>query len=97
MGRLMRRGRGGEGGTGRGGGLRGSFEEGRIGLSGWLVRWSSLPQWETWEKTWRFPLMRGRGGGGRGNEREDQLYQEETREGAPLEEEEAMILRGCLY
>ena len=41
--------------------------------------------------------MRGRGGGGRGNEREDQLYQVETREGAPLEEEEAMILRGCLY
>ena len=70
----MRRGRGGEGGRGRGGGGRGRFVGGRMVLPRWVVRLRSLLQWETWEKTWRFPLMRGRGGGGRGNERDDQLY-----------------------
>ena len=45
-----------------------------MALPRWLVILRSLLQWETLGKTWRFLLMIGRGGGGRGNEREDQLY-----------------------
>ena len=51
------------------------MEGGREELSRWWVRLRNCLQlqWETWERTWYFPLMRVRDVGGRGNEREDQL------------------------